>query len=429
MSKSCATDADDYRRSEIAETVAHIVDAVRRRGDAAVREYALRVDGWVPDELRLSARAIDRCIDEVSTSTLEDLRLAQDQTAQFAEAQRTSLRDVEIETVPGVRVGHRHIPYASVGAFVPAGRRLPVAAAQMSVVAARAAGVERIVACVPARDGRPLATDVATLHLAGADEIYVVCGIHGLAALALGTESIERVDVIVASGNAHFVEAQRQLLGKVGIEVFGGPAEILIVADETADPEIVAADLLAQAEYGPDARAVLVTTSPALAARMPEEVERQLEQLPASRVPATAWQRHGAIHVVGSPEEACAIADRHAFEHVEVLTSDPRWYLDRLHNYGALFMGAGTSAAFGGGAIGTNQTLPTGRAARFSGGLWVGRYLKTVTYQECVDPRGSRLVGEASARQSRLQGLEAHARACDLHMARAGAVDGVRALP
>jgi sulfopropanediol 3-dehydrogenase len=429
MSKSCATNADDYRRSEIAETVAHIIDAIRRRGDDAVREYAMRLDGWVPDDFRLSRSYIEECIDQLPTSTLEDMRLAQDRIARFADAQRASLSDVEIETAPGVRVGHRHIPYASVGAFVPGRRRLPVAAAQMSALAARAAGVERIVAYVPPREGRPAAADVAAMHLAGADEIYAVGNVHGLAALALGTESIPRVDVIVASGNAYFLEAQRQLLGKVGIEVLGGPAEILIVADESADPQIVAADLLAQAEHGPDARVVLVTTSSELAARIPDEVERQLAELPMSGVARTAWHRHGAIHLVATAEEACAIADRHAFEHVEILTLDPRWYLERLHNYGALFMGAGTTAAFGDAAIGTNQTLPTGRAARFSGALWVGTYMKTVTYQECADPRRSRNVGEACARQSRLLGLEAHARACDLHMARADDVAGVRALP
>jgi sulfopropanediol 3-dehydrogenase len=429
MSKSCAIDADDYRRGEIAETVAHVVDAVRRRGDDAVHDYAVRADGWAPDEFRLTERDIARCIDEIPASTRQDIRFAQAQIERFAEAQRASLRDVEIETLPGIRLGHRHIPFASVGAYVPGRRRLPVAAAQMSIVAAKVAGVPRIVACAPPRDGRPVATDVATMALAGADEIYAIGGIHGLAALALGTESIPRVDVIVASGGPHVVEAQRQLLGSVGIEVFGGPAEILIVADESADPEIVAADLLAQAEVDSDARAVLVTTSAALAAYVRLEIDRQLGELPLSGVAGTAWRRHGAIHLVASPEEACAIADRHAFEHVEILTSDPRWYLGRLHNYGALHLGAGTTVAFGDTGTGTNHTLPTGRTARFTGALWVGRFLKTVTYQECIDLRASRIVGEACARRSRLQGLEAHARTCDVRLARTDELTALRAVP
>ena len=429
MSKSCAIDADDYRRGEIAETVAHVVDAVRRRGDEAVRDYALRADGWAPDEFRLSARDIERCIDEVTPSAREDIRFAQAQLERFAEAQRASLRDVEIETLPGIRLGHRHIPFASVGAYVPGRRRLPVAAAQMSVVAAKVAGVPRIVACAPPRDGRPVATDVATMALAGADEIYAIGGIHGLAALALGTESIARVDVLVASGGPHIVEAQRQLLGSVGIEVFGGPAEILIVADATADPEIVAADLLAQAEVDSDARAVLVTTSELLADYVRIEIDRQLGELPLSGVARTAWRRHGAIHVVASPEEACAIVDRHAFEHVEILTNDPRWYLGHLHNYGALHLGAGTTVAFGDTGTGTNHTLPTGRMARFTGALWVGKFLKTVTYQECIDLRASRIVGEACARRSRLQGLEAQARTCDLRLARTEQLSTLRAVP
>ena len=429
MSKSYATDADDYRRGEIAETVAHVIDAVRRRGDEAVRDHARRADGWAPDDFRLSQREIDRCVAEIPASTRADIRFAQGQLERFAEAQRASLRDVEIETLPGIRLGHRHIPFASVGAYVPGRRRLPVAAAQMSVVAARIAGVPRIVACAPPRDGGPVAADVAAMALAGAHEIYAIGGIHGLAALALGTESIPRVDVIVASGGPHVVEAQRELLGSVGIDVFGGPAEILILADETSDPEIVAADLLAQAEVDPEARAVLVTTSAELADWVRIEMERQLRALPLSGVAGTAWRRHGAIHVVATPEEACAIADRHAFEHVEVLTADPRWYLGRLHNYGALHLGAGTTVAFGETGTGTNHTLPTGRAARFTGGLWVGHFLKTVTYQECIDLRASRIVGEACARRNRLQGLEAHARTCDLRLARTEQLTAARALP
>ena len=378
MSKSWATDADDYRRSELAERVAHVIDAVRRRGDEAVYEYALRTDGWVADDFRLSAREIDACIDQVSTAALEEMRFAQDQLARFAEAQRASLQDVEIETLPGVRLGHRHIPLGSVGAYVPAGRDVP-AAALTSVVAARAAGVERVAVCAPPHDGRLVAHVVAAMRLAGVDEIYALGGVHAVAALAFGTESIPRVDLIIGSGDTLLVEAQRQLLGKVGIEVFVGPPEILVVADETADPGQVAADLLAEAAHDPEARAVLVTTSPGLAARMPDEIERRLHALRRSRAAEAAWRRQGAIHLAASPDDVCAIVDRHAFEHVEILTADPQWYLERLRNYGALFLGAGAAAAGGEAALGVNHTAPTGRAARFSGGLSVGRFLKTVT--------------------------------------------------
>jgi sulfopropanediol 3-dehydrogenase len=378
MSKSWATDADDYRRSELAERVAHVIDAVRRRGDEAVYEYALRTDGWVADDFRLSAREIDACIDQVSTAALEEMRFAQDQLARFAEAQRASLQDVEIETLPGVRLGHRHIPLGSVGAYVPAGRDVP-AAALTSVVAARAAGVERVAVCAPPHDGTLVAHVVAAMRLAGVDEIYALGGVHAVAALAFGTESIPRVDLIIGSGDTLLVEAQRQLLGKVGIEVFVGPPEILVVADETADPGQVAADLLAEAAHDPEARAVLVTTSPGLAARMPDEIERRLHALRRSGAAEAAWRRQGAIHLAASPDDVCAIVDRHAFEHVEILTADPQWYLERLRNYGALFLGAGAAAAGGEAALGVNHTAPTGRAARFSGGLSVGRFLKTVT--------------------------------------------------
>src|SRR5918997_3845276 len=341
------------------------------------------------------------------------MRFAQAQVRRFAEAQRAALRDVEVETLPGVFLGHRHLPAAAAGAYVPGGRYPMVASAHMSVVTAKAAGVPRVAACTPPYRGGPPPETVAAMHLAGADEIYVLGGVQALAALALGTESIARVNLLVGPGNAYVAEAKRQLFGEVGIDLLAGPTEILVVADAQADPEIVAADLLGQAEHGPDSPAVLITTSPELAERVGAEVERQLQGLPTAPTAAAAWRDHGAVHVVATPEEAVALADAHAFEHVEILAADPRWYLERMREYGALFLGERTTVAYGDKTIGTNHILPTAGAARYSGGLWVGKFLKTVTHQEGRSPESSALIGETCARQCRVEGFEAHARSCD----------------
>jgi sulfopropanediol 3-dehydrogenase len=286
----------------------------------------------------------------------------------------------------------------------------------MSIVTAREAGVERIAACTPPSRGAPAPVTVAAMHLAGADEIYALGGVHALAALALGTETIAPVDLLVGPGNAYVAEAKRQLFGDVGIDLPAGPTEVLIIADASAGAELVAADLLGQAEHGPDSPAVLITTSAELAAAVPAEIERQLATLPTAGVAGAAWREHGRIHVVGTPEDAAALADEYAYEHVEVLTDDPRWYLSRLRNYGALFLGPGTTVAFGDKTIGTNHILPTAGAARFTGGLWVGKFLKTVTYQEVTDPASSARLGEICARQCRVEGFEGHARTADLRV-------------
>jgi sulfopropanediol 3-dehydrogenase len=417
MNKADSASTRLRRDPEIVETVSRIVDAVATRGDAAVREYSLRLDGWTADELRLDASAIDRCVAAMDEQVLEDMRFAQAQVHRFAQAQRASMHDVEIETLPGVRLGHRHVPVAGVGAYVPGGRYPMVASAHMSIVTARVAGVGRVAACAPPRRDGPSEPIVAAMHLAGADEIYALGGVQAIAALALGTESIPRVDMVVGPGNAYVVEAKRQLFGEIGIDLLAGPTEILIIADETADVRTVAADLLGQAEHGPGSPAVLVTSSPALAELVPEEIERQLADLETGEVARAAWRTHGAIHVVADREAACELADRHAFEHVEILSADPRWHLQRLRNYGALFLGAGTTVAFGDKTIGTNHILPTAGAARYSGGLWVGKFLKTVTYQECAEPESSAQIGAVCARQCRLEGFEAHARTCDLRVA------------
>lgn len=332
------------------------------------------------------------------------------------------MTDVELETQPGVFLGHRHLPVADVGSYVPGGRYPMVASAHMSVVTAKVAGVPRVASCTPPFEGRPTAATVAAMHLAGADEIFVIGGVQALAALALGTETIERVAMLVGPGNAYVAEAKRQLFGEVGIDLLAGPTEILVVADETADPAIVAADLIGQAEHGPTSPAVLVTTSTELAERVEGEIDRQLAaDLSTAETASRAWVGHGAVHVVATPEQAIAKAEELAYEHVEILTAEPRWYLERLTNYGALFLGEGTTVAYGDKTIGTNHVLPTSGAARYTGGLWVGKFLKTVTHQEVRDPATSARIGEICARQCRVEGFEGHARSCDIRVAKFGA--------
>jgi sulfopropanediol 3-dehydrogenase len=414
---SAATESRSTR--DLADVVHQMIEDVRARGDAAVRELSARFDRWEPESFRLSDEQMEAIVAQVDDETLEDIRFAQAQVRRFAEAQRASLTDVEVETLPGVFLGHRHVPISGVGTYVPGGRYPMVASAHMSVVTAKAAGVSRVASCTPPFQGAPTPATIAAMRLAGADEIYVLGGVQALAALALGTETIPRVDLLVGPGNAYVAEAKRQLFGDVGIDLLAGPTEILVIADEHADPVIAAADLVGQAEHGPTSPAVLITTSGELAERVAAEVDRQLaDDLPTAEVATAAWRDHGAIHVVASPEEAVALADEHAFEHVEVLTEEPRWYLQRLRNYGALFLGEGTTVAYGDKTIGTNHILPTAAAARYSGGLWVGKFLKTITHQEVRSPESAALIGETCARQCRVEGFEAHARTCDVRVAK-----------
>lgn len=401
--------------SSVEDVVAEIIDAVRERGDEAVREYSARLDGWEPDSFRLSDEQIEACVAQVPSEVVEDMRLAQQNVRAFAEAQRASLHDVEVEIRPGVRLGHRHVPIRDVGAYVPGGRYPMVASAHMSIVTAKVAGVARVAACTPPLDGAAPAATVAAMHLAGADEIYVLGGVQAVAALAIGTQTIAATDFLVGPGNRFVAAAKRRLFGEVGIDLLAGPTEILVIADEAADPELVAADLLGQAEHGPDSPAVLISTSRELAETTLREVERQLETLPTAEVAGTAWRDHGEIRVVDTWEEAVAHADELAFEHVEVMTREPRWFLERLRNYGALFLGEGTGVAYGDKTIGTNHILPTSGAARYSGGLWVGKFLKTVTHQECT-PAASVEIGAICARQCRIENFEAHARSCDVRV-------------
>src|SRR6266542_732158 len=402
---------------QVREVVERILDDVRQRGEAAIREISQRLDNWSPASFRLSRDEIEELIDRLPAQVVADIEFAQAQVRHFAQQQRNALHDIEVETLPGVKLGHKNIPVSSAGSYVPGGRYPMVASAHMSIVTAKVAGVERVAACTPPLAGELPPATIAAMHLAGADELYCLGGVQAIAALALGTETIAPVDLIAGPGNAYVVEAKRQLFGRVGIDLLAGPTEIVVIADETADAELVAADLLGQAEHGPTSPAILVTTSRQLARDVEREIARQLESLPTADVASAAWRDCGEIRVVADDDEALSEADALAFEHVEVHTRDPDWYLARLRNYGSLFLGETTTVAYGDKTIGTNHILPTGRAARYTGGLWVGKYLKTVTYQR-VTREASAAIGEICARQCRVESFEAHARSCDLRVER-----------
>ncbi|MFI7386149.1 histidinol dehydrogenase [Streptomyces sp. NPDC049813] len=407
-------------RADVADRVHAILDDIRERGDDAVRQYSEKFDGWSPESFRLSPDAIARIVSEVPGTVLDDIRFVQKQVRTFAQAQRDSMHDVEIETLPGVRLGHRHVPVASAGAYVPGGRYPLTASAHMTIVTAKVAGVPRVAACTPPIRGEIPAATVAAMHLAGADEIYLLGGVQAVAALALGTETIGRVPMIAGPGNAYVAEAKRQLFGEVGIDLFAGPTEILVVADEHADPFVVAVDLLSQAEHGPDSPAVLVTTSEELGREVAEHIERLLPGMPTKDFAGPAWRDHGEIVLAATLDEAFEIADSYASEHVEVLTENPRQALEKMHDYGALFLGEGTCVSYGDKVIGTNHVLPTRGAARYTGGLWVGKYLKTVTYQEVTDTASSALLGEVCGRAARVELFEGHARSGDVRAAKYG---------
>ena len=368
----------------IKQTVEEIIASIKSRGDTAVRQFSARLDQWSPESFRVSPGEVDGILASLSRETLNDIQFAQSQIRRFAECQKNALQDVEVETLPGVRLGHRNIPVGSVGCYVPGGRYPMVASAHMSILTAKVAGVARVVACTPPIGGMPYPETIAAMALAGADEIYVLGGVQAIAAMAFGTESIPAVDMLVGPGNAYIAEAKRQLYGQVGIDLFAGPTEILVIADESADVEMVATDLLGQAEHGPTSPAALVTTSEKLAESLPLEIERQLALLPTADIARVAWREYGQIILVESLAEAVEQSDRLAFEHVEVLTRKPRYFLEHLRNYGALFLGPETNVAYGDKVIGTNHILPTKGAAKYTGGLWVGKFMKTVTYQECT---------------------------------------------
>jgi sulfopropanediol 3-dehydrogenase len=409
--------------SKVRETVERILADVARRGDAAVRELSARLDGWDRDDYRLAPSEIERCLSRLSRRDVEDITFAQEQVRNFARHQRQALRDLEVETLPGVVLGHKNIPVGSAGCYVPGGKYPLLASAHMSVVTAKVAGVPRVVTCAPPYQGAPAAAIVAAQHLAGADEIYCLGGVQAVAAMALGTQTIAPVDMLVGPGNAYVAEAKRQLFGRVGIDLLAGPTETLVIADETVDAELCATDLLGQAEHGPDSPAVLLTTSEALARGTMAEVERLLTVLPTAAVARQAWDRHGAVCVAGSDEEVVRVADRIASEHVQVMTRDPDYFLRHLRNYGALFLGPRTNVAYGDKVIGTNHTLPTRKAARYTGGLWVGKFLKTCTYQRVLTDAASALVGGYCSRLCALEGFVGHAEQANIRVRRYGGRD------
>ena len=403
----------------VRQTVEGILADVAARGDAAVRAISEKFDKWSPASFRLSAADIQALIDTLPAQVIEDIKFAQAQVRRFAQAQRDSMRDVEVETLPGITLGHKHIPVSSVGCYVPGGRYPMVASAHMSVVTAKVAGVKRIIACTPPLNGVPPAATVAAMALGGADEIYLLGGVQAVAAMALGTETIAPVDMLVGPGNAYVAEAKRQLYGRVGIDLFAGPTETLIIADETSDVEMCATDLLGQAEHGPTSPAVLLTTSAKIAEGIEAEIQRQLKVLPTADVAGVAWRDCGETILCDTDEELLSEADRIASEHVQVLTKNPRWFLERMTNYGALFLGKQTNVAYGDKVIGTNHTLPTKKAARYTGGLWVGKFLKTVTYQEVTD-EASAMIGEYCSRLCAIENFAGHKEQADLRVRRYG---------
>jgi sulfopropanediol 3-dehydrogenase len=406
--------------AKVRETVESILAQVEERKDAAIRELSEKFDKWSPKDFHLSPSDVERAIAQVPKRDIEDIKFAQAQVRNFAQKQRDTMLDLEVETLPGVVLGHRHIPVNSIGCYVPGGRYPMVASAHMSIVTAKVAGVKRIIACAPPFKGGPHPAIVAAMHFGGADDIYVLGGVQAVAAMALGTESIKPVDMIVGPGNAYVAEAKRQLFGRVGIDLLAGPTETLIIADDTVDGEICATDLLGQAEHGPTSPAVLITNSEKLARDTMKEVERLLKILPSADLAGQAWKDYGEVIVCDDEAEMIAEADRVASEHVQVMTRDPDVFLNGMKNYGSLFLGPRTNVAYGDKVIGTNHTLPTKKNARFTGGLWVGKFIKTCTYQKVLTDEASAKIGEVCSRLCVLEGFLAHAEQANVRVRRYG---------
>jgi len=405
---------------KVRDIVARILEEIQSRGEPALREISERFDKWNPPAFRLWEHEIKAALSELTPQNVKDIKFAQAQVRNFAEKQRAALTDVEVETLPGVVLGHKNIPVDSVGCYVPGGKYPLVASAHMSVVTAKVAGVPRVIAASPPHNGRPNPAVVAAMHLGGADEIYCMGGVQAIAAMALGTKSIDPVSMIVGPGNAFVAEAKRQLFGRVGLDLIAGPTETLIIADDTVDGELCATDLLGQAEHGFDTPAILLTTSEKLAHETMTEVERLLTILPTAEFASVSWRDYGEVIVCDSDEEMVREADRIASEHVQVMTRDPEYFLKNIKNYGALFLGPRTNVAYGDKVIGTNHTLPTGKAARYTGGLWVGKFIKTCTYQRVVSDEASARIGEYCSRLCALEGFFGHAEQANIRVRRYG---------
>src|SRR5882724_4766489 len=406
--------------AKVRATVEGILDQIKSRGDAAVRELSEKFDKWSPESFKLSPQDVEKALSQVAKRDLDDIKFAQAQVRGFAQKQRDSMKDIEVETLPGVVLGHRNIPVNAVGCYVPGGKYPMVASAHMSVVTAKVAGVERVMACAPPFQGGPHPAIVAAMHMGGADEIYVLGGVQAVAAMALGTETIGAVDMIVGPGNAYVAEAKRQLFGRVGIDLLAGPTETLIIADDSVDGEMCATDLLGQAEHGPTSPAILITNSEKLARDTMNEVERLLNILPTADAAGKAWADYGEVIVCADEAEMIAEANRIASEHVQVMTRDPDVFLNGMKNYGSLFLGPRTNVAYGDKVIGTNHTLPTKKNARFTGGLWVGKFMKTCTYQKVLTDEASAMIGEYCSRLCMLEGFSGHAEQANVRVRRYG---------
>lgn len=420
-SAQAKSDADVQVRA----TVEAVLKDIEQRGDAAVREYSQKFDQWDPADFRLSQDAIQKAVQSLSAREIEDIQFAQKQIRNFAQIQRDSMREVEVETLPGVILGHKHVPVQAVGCYVPGGKYPMIASAHMSVLTAKVAGVQRVISTAPPFNGAPHPAIVTAMHFAGADEILALGGIQAVAAMAIGTQSIAPVDMLVGPGNAYVAEAKRQLYGRVGIDLFAGPTETLIIADETVDAEMCAVDLLGQGEHGPTSPSVLLTTSEKLAKETIAEVERQLTILPTAAIAKQSWAECGEVIVCDSYEEVLAKANEIASEHVQIMTNRDDWFLQNMRNYGALFIGPRTNVSFGDKVIGTNHTLPTNKAARYTGGLWVGKFLKTCTYQKVLTNEASALVGEYCSRLCHMENFAGHGEQANIRVRRYGTRDQV----
>jgi sulfopropanediol 3-dehydrogenase len=406
--------------AKVRVTVEGIIKAVEERGDAAVRDYSRQFDNWDPADFRLSTSDIEKARKSLSAREIEDITFAQKQVRNFAQIQRDSMKDVEVETLPGIILGHKHIPVNAVGCYIPGGKYPLLASAHMSVLTAKVAGVKRVVATAPPYQGEPHPAIVTAMSMAGADEILVLGGVQAVVAMAVGTASIAPVDMLVGPGNMYVAEAKRQLYGRVGIDLFAGPTETLVIADETADAEMCAVDLLGQAEHGPTSPAILLTTSAQLAQETMAEIDRQLTILPTAGIAAASWADYGEVIVCDTQEEMLVKADELAFEHVQVITRDPDYFLKNMTNYGALFLGPRTNVSFGDKVIGTNHTLPTNKNARYTGGLWVGKFLKTCTYQRVLTDEASALIGEYCSRLCHMENFAGHGEQANLRVRRYG---------
>ncbi len=421
LKRSATAEAKVETNRQVRDTVEEILADVEIRGDDAVRELSIKFDKWDRHSYRLTPAEIQDCIDQLTGQDLKDIEFAQAQVRNFAQIQRDSMRDVEVETLPGVVLGHKNLPVNAAGCYVPGGKYPLLASAHMSVITAKVAGVQRVITCAPPFHGKPAPAIVAAQAMAGADEIYCLGGIQAVAAMGLGTQSIATVDILVGPGNAFVAEAKRQLYGRVGIDLFAGPTETLVICDEVGcDAELAATDLLGQAEHGPDSPAVLLTTSEKLAHETMAEVERLLKILPTADYAGKAWETYGEVIVADSDEEMVKIADEIASEHVQVMTADPDYFLNNVTNYGALFLGPRTNVAFGDKVIGTNHTLPTRKAARYTGGLWVGKFLKTCTYQKILTDEASATIGEYCSRLCALEGFAGHGEQANIRVRRYG---------